>query len=68
MLKTLLDNAIHEPVKAAGDAAGIGLVIGAWTDYLPTIAAALSAVWFALRIVESLQTIYRNHKEHRDGK
>lgn len=51
-------NIVHEvfqddKVKHLADITGIGIVIAAWSDYLPTIATTLSIVWFALRIWET---------------
>lgn len=68
MWKMLIEHTYSEPAKAVGDAAGLGIVIGSFMDYLPSVATALSAIWFLLRIVESLQTIYLKHKETKNGK
>lgn len=44
---------MKEPEVFMGDTVSIGIVIGTLADYLPTIAAALSVIWFAIRIWES---------------
>ena len=48
----------EESVKHSLDAAAGATVIVTWLDYLPDIAAALSIVWFLIRIWES-ETVKR---------
>lgn len=44
---------IQETTKHGIDAAAGAAVVGTWLDYLPSIAAALSIIWFLIRIWES---------------
>lgn len=45
-----------EMVKAGVDAAGLLVVVGTLAEWLPAVSAALSATWFAIRIVEWLRS------------
>lgn len=49
---------LSEGVKAAGDVLSISVVVGALTQMLPSIAAALTIIWTALRIYET-RTVQR---------
>jgi hypothetical protein len=44
---------IQEATKHGLDAAAGATVVVTWLDYLPDIAAALSIIWFLIRIWES---------------
>lgn len=44
---------VHESAKHTVDAVAGATVVVTWLDYLPDIAAALSIVWFLIRIWES---------------
>ncbi len=48
----------QETAKQTVDAVAGATVIVTWLDYLPDIAAALSIVWFLIRIWES-ETVKR---------
>jgi hypothetical protein len=61
---TVLDH-LSEPAKHAVDALSAGAVIGTLFSVLPQISALLAAIWVALRIVESLQTIRLNGRKLR---
>lgn len=42
-----------EPEVYIGDTVSIGIVVGTIAEVLPHIAAALSVIWFAIRIWET---------------
>jgi hypothetical protein len=44
---------VQESAKHTADAAAGATVVVTWLDYLPDIAAALSIIWFLIRIWES---------------
>lgn len=44
---------VHESAKQTVDAVAAATVAVTWLDYLPSIAAGLSIVWFLIRIWES---------------
>jgi len=44
---------VQETAKHSADAVAGATVVVTWLDYLPDIAAALSIVWFLIRIWES---------------
>lgn len=44
---------IQESAKHAADAVAGTTVVVTWLDYLPDVAAALSIIWFLIRIWES---------------
>ena len=46
-----------EQMKATMDWAQLGVLAGYMVGWLPTIATALSAVWFLLRIIESAKSL-----------
>lgn len=46
-------DALHEQTKHVIDALSIGVTVGAITNLLPSIAAALTIVWTAIRIWET---------------
>lgn len=48
-----LDPVQQEAVKAVGDVASIGIVVGALVDYLPAVAAGVTVVWTCIRIWET---------------
>jgi hypothetical protein len=57
-----------EPVKIAADVASGAIVVAAWADYLPTIAAILSIIWMAIRIweTETIQRLFRRKPTHKE--
>ena len=57
---------LSDSAKHAGDALSIGAIIGTLFSFLPQISALLAAVWFLLRIVETLQSIKLNSRKLRD--
>jgi hypothetical protein len=42
-----------EHLKALGDVASVGLVIGALVNYLPIAAAIVSLLWASIRLAET---------------
>lgn len=60
---------IQETTKYALDAAAGATVVVTWLDYLPSIAAALSIVWFLIRIWESdtVKRMVEKFTGRRDG-
>ena len=53
---TVLDH-LSEPVKHTADILSAGAILATFFSWLPQISALLAAIWFALRIFESWQTI-----------
>lgn len=42
-----------EEAKSMGDALGVVTTAGAFMEYLPTISALFTAIWFGIRIYET---------------
>ena len=61
---TLLDN-LSEGAKHTVDAVSATAIVGSLFSVLPQVSALLAAVWFCLRIFESLQRIRLNARELR---
>lgn len=43
----------HENIKHVGDAISITITVGAIVNFLPAVAALLTIVWTAIRILET---------------
>ena len=58
-----------DPSRVTGDIASMGIIVAALADWLPTVATALSVVWFMIRIYETdtVQKIFGIKKEKPDG-
>lgn len=44
---------MSEEAKTMGDALGVVTTAGAFMEYLPTISALFTAIWFGIRIYET---------------
>lgn len=60
----ILDH-IGEPVKRGADVAAVVIPVAAWVNFLPSVAAILSIIWLALRIVLALQEYRMNRRKDR---
>lgn len=47
-------------IKHAGDTIGVFTTVGAVIEILPAISAALTSIWFIIRIYQELKTIRRD--------
>ena len=58
-----------EQVKQIGDAVSILTVVGTLAELLPAIAAILTIVWTAIRILETntVQCMFRRNKGNKDA-
>lgn len=43
----------NHPLAKVGDTVAAGTIVGTFLGWLPTIAAVLSCIWFAIQISES---------------
>lgn len=54
-----------DAAKSVGDGASFGVLLAAWLEWLPEVAALLTIIWTTIRIIES-ETVQRWLRRRRD--